>query len=431
MHPAWPVAIVTASALLAAAAFRSTTGVLMQPIEETTGWGRGTTSGAASLNLILYGVAAPFTAALMQVWGVRRTVTISLFVVGAASAATCVMTSPWQLWVLWGVFIGLGTGSLALTFGAIIANRWFVKHRSLITGMFSAATAAGQVLFVPLIAIIANGPGWTTAALVTAGCAVITAIACLIWLRDRPSDAGVAPLGALPGTRRDEHEPTERPLHAAIRVLAQGSRRWSFWALMLTFFVCGWSTNGIVVTHLIPAASDHAMPPTVAASVIATIGMFDIIGTIASGWLTDRFDPRVLLAIYYLTRGASLLFVNALLAPHISAPLWVWIVFYGLDWTATVPPTVDLCRRVFGLADSGVAFGWVYASHMIGAGIGASVSGMLRQHDGNYQSAWLITAALCAAAGVLALTIPRSLADAHPADLSYLGVSAIKMNSGS
>lgn len=253
LHPAWSVAIVTALALLAASTFRSTTGVLMEPIHATFGWPMESISGAASLNLVLYGLATPFTAALMQTWGVRRTVVVSMAIVALASAATIAMTSLWQLWLLWGVLIGLGTGALALTFGTIIANRWFVAHRNLVTGIFFAAMAAGQVLFVPLIAAIAAGPGWRTAALAVAGCAVLAALACLLWLRDAPADIGAAPLSASPlVTAPTESDipgaspalaasalPVERPLHAAVRVLREGSTRWSFWVLALTFFVCG------------------------------------------------------------------------------------------------------------------------------------------------------------------------------------------------
>lgn len=412
-HPAWAVACVTAGALLAASAFRSTTGVLMEPIEMSTGWSRDVTSGAASLNLMLYGLAAPFTAALMQSWGVRRTVVCSLGIVAVASALVCFIGQPWQLWALWGVFIGLGTGSMALTFGTIVANRWFVSHRNTVTGVFSAATAAGQVLFVPVIAMIAPGPGWRAASLTTAACALLMGVLCLLFLHDRPSDVGARPVGAHDAAeveRAEDEEPAS--ISMAITALLSAARSWTFWALMATFFVCGWSTNGIVVTHFAPAAHDHMMAPTTAASVIGIIGVFDIIGTVASGWLTDRFDARVLLAIYYVTRGISLCFINAILGPHVDMPLWGFIIFYGLDWTATVPPTVELCRRHFGLHRSGVVFGWIYASHMIGAGIGASVSGALRSSEGTYDAAWLLTAGLCLAAGVLALTIRRH-APAH------------------
>lgn len=375
------------------------------------------TSGAASLNLILYGLAAPFAAALMQAWGVRRTVVWSLVVVGVASGATALVVAPWQPWLLWGLLIGLGTGSMALTFGTIVANRWFVTHRGLVTGVFSAATAAGQVLFVPVLAYVADGPGWRVATVATGACSLLTGLLCLVFLRDRPADVGARPVGAAPGFRAHEESSS---LAMAWGVLRSASRTWVFWVLMATFFVCGWSTNGIVVTHFVPAAQDHTVAPTMAASLIGIISIFDIIGTIGSGWLTDRFDPRILLAIYYVTRGVSLVFINGLLGPHVDLPLWAFIVFYGLDWTATVPPTVELCRRHFGLHDSGVAFGWIYASHMIGAGIGASVSGVLRSSDGTYALAWIVAAVLCVVAGALALTVRRH--EPEPEDQESLAV---------
>lgn len=410
VHPAWPVAVVTILALFAAAGFRSTVGVLMQPLEAEFGWSRAVTSGAASLNLVVYGIAAPLTAAMMESWGVRRTVSISLVIVGLASAATCLMTDPWHLYVLWGLVIGVATGTMALTFGTIVANRWFVTHRGLVTGAFSAATAAGQVLFVPVIAAEVMHGGWRMAALTVGAASLLTGVLCAVVLRDRPSHVGVFPYGHTGDAPIVEGEsPGRSPLHTAIRALLDGSRSWTFWALALTFFVCGWSTNGIVVTHLIPAAHDHAMPTGTAASIIAVIGIFDIVGTMVSGWLTDRYDPRILLALYYATRGLSLLFVNDLLGPTTDVPLWVFVVFYGLDWTATVPPTVELCRARFGLDRSGVVFGWIYASHMIGAGIGASVSGTIRESTGSYDWGWILTAVLCGVAAVAAVTMPRRL----------------------
>lgn len=208
-------------------------------------------------------------------------------------------------------------------------------------------------------------------------------------------------------TQRDSTSSTSA-VRTALGVLAESSRRWTFWALALTFFVCGWSTNGLVQTHFVPAAHDHGMPTTTAAGLLAVVGIFDIIGTLASGWLTDRMDSRVLLAAYYGLRGASLLVVHQMLAPSVEPSLWVFIVFYGLDWVATVPPTVALCRQHFGLQRSGVVFGWVFASHMVGAGIGASVAGWIRTSSGSYHDAWIIAAELCFAAAVVSLSIRRS-----------------------
>lgn len=403
------VAAITLAALVAAAAFRSSTGVLMEPIEREFGWSRTTTSGAVSLNLVLYGLVAPFAAALLERYGPRRVVAVSLGVVAAASAATTAMTSPWQLWALWGLVIGLGTGSMALVLGAIIANRWFVARRGLVTGIFSGANATGQLLFLPAIAATATTYGWRWAAAIVAGLALATMLLVAGLIRDRPQDIGLIPYGAVPGTRDAEPAPppSVSPVIAALAVLRRGSRSWPFWALMATFFVCGWSTNGLIQTHFVPAAHDHGMPATTAAGLLALVGVFDLVGTVASGWLTDRVDPRLLLLAYYGLRGLSLFTLHAMLAPDVQPKMWVFIVFYGLDWVATVPPTVALCRTHFGSTDSGIVFGWTYAAHMVGAGLGASYAGWIRTVDGSYRTAFVSAGVLCLVAAFVCLTIPR------------------------
>lgn len=435
-HPAWIVAAVTLGALVAAAAFRSSTGVLLEPVEQEFGWSRATTSGAVSLSLVLFGVTAPFAAAVMERWGIRRTVGVALLVVAAASGLTTVMTQPWHLWVLWGLLIGTATGAMALVLGAIVANRWFDRHRGLVTGVFSAASATGQLLFLPLIARTAVENGWRGAALIVSGLSLLMAALVALFLRDRPQDQGVLPYGLEPGSpaavaaaapaeaaaaapaAAEAAGPTRAgsPALVALRTLARASRSWTFWALALTFWVCGWSTNGIIQTHFVPAAHDHGMPATTAAGLLALVGIFDIAGTIGSGWLTDRVDPRLLLVGYYGFRGVSLLALDAVLAPGIEPGMWIFIVVYGLDWVATVPPTVALCRTHFGLADSGVVFGWVYASHMVGAGVGASVAGWLRTGQGTYQWAWVAAAALCFAAVAVTLSIPRDAPAVAPVE---------------
>ena len=406
---AWFVAAATLAALVASAAFRSSTGVLMEPIESEFGWSRATTAGAVSLNLVLFGCIAPFAAALLERYGPRIVVSLALAVVAAASAATTVMTSTWQLWALWGVVIGTATGSTALVLGAIVANRWFVARRGLVVGVFSGANATGQLLFLPAIAATAEGPGWRAAALIVSVLALLTALVIWLFMRDRPQDIGLIPYGAIPGTPDAEPiaPPTISPVRSALRVLREASRTWVFWALMVTFFVCGWSTNGLVQTHFIPAAHDHGMPATTAAWLLALVGIFDLVGTIASGWLTDRVDPRLLLLAYYALRGMSLFTVHSLLAPGVEPGMWLFIIFYGLDWVATVPPTVALCRLHFGAARSGIVFGWTYAAHMVGAGLGASFAGWIRTADGTYRTAWMSAGALCIIAAFVCLTIPR------------------------
>ena len=408
VHRAWWVALATMLALVAAAGFRSSTGALLEPLEDDFGWSRATTSGAVSLNLVIYGLTAPFAAALMERFGIRRVVAASLLLVALGSGLTLVMTSAWQLWLLWGFAVGIGTGSLALVFGAIVANRWFVKHRGVVVGVFSAASSTGQLVFLPVIAHLAEGPGWRWAAGLVSAFALL--LVPLVWvvLRDRPEDVGTTAFGADPDA--PPAPPTARvgegPARLAIRVLRESSRSRVFWILVVSFWICGWSTNGLIGTHFIPAAHDHGMPPGTSASLLALIGVFDIIGTVASGWLTDRVDSRYLLFVYYFLRGLSLLVVPWLLAATVHPSLFVFILFYGLDWVATVPPTVALCRQHFGVERAGVVFGWVFASHMVGAGVAASFAGWVRQVNGDYFGAWMTAGGLCLGAAALCLLIP-------------------------
>jgi MFS family permease len=408
IHRAWWVAGVTMLALVAAAGFRSSTGALLVPLEDEFGWSRTTTSGAVSLNLVVFGLVAPFAAALMDRFGLRRVVVVALVLVALGSGLTVFMTSPWQLWLLWGFAVGVGTGSLALVFGAIVANRWFVRHRGLVVGLFSAASSTGQLVFLPAIAGLAAGPGWRFAATLVAGFALLLVPVVWLVLRDSPEQAGTTPYGATEPVAAPAPDPGRPgPARVAISTLRDGARSRTFWILVGTFWICGWSTNGLIGTHFIPAAHDHGMPATTSATLLALIGVFDIIGTVASGWLTDRVDSRYLLFGYYFFRGLSLLAVPWLLAPHVHPSLFVFILFYGLDWVATVPPTVALCRQHFGIERSGVVFGWVFAAHMVGAGVAASFAGWVRTAQGDYLVAWLTAGGLCLAAAVACLLIPK------------------------
>ncbi|WP_246060939.1 MFS transporter [Nocardioides dongxiaopingii] len=409
LHRAWWVAAITMGALVAAAGFRSSTGALLGPLEDEFGWSRGTTSGAVSLNLVVYGLTAPFAAALMERFGLRRVVAASLTLVAVGSGLTLVMTSAWQLWLLWGFAIGVGTGSLALVFGAIVANRWFVRHRGVVVGVFSAASSTGQLVFLPAIAHLADGPGWRWAAGLVAAFALLLVPLVLLLLADSPASVGTTAYGADPTLAAPvpAAAPARGAARTAVDTLRECSRSKVFWILFGTFWICGWSTNGLIGTHFIAASHDHGLPETTAASLLALIGIFDIVGTVASGWLTDRIDSRYLLLVYYLLRGLSLLAVPYLLADVVHPSLFVFIVFYGLDWVATVPPTVALCRAHFGPERAGVVFGWVFAAHMVGAGVAASFAGLVRQGTGDYLAAWLTAGVLCLAAAFAVLAIPR------------------------
>ncbi len=416
-HRAWAVAAVTFCALIATAAFRSSTGALIEPIENQFGWSRSTTSFAISVNLVVYGLTAPFAAALMQRFGIRRMVALALSLVAVGCLATTVMSQSWQLVLAWGFAIGMGAGSMALVFGAIVADRWFVTNRGLVTGVFSAASSTGQLVFLPVLAYLIAHHGWHTAVFLVAAFALLLVPLVMWLLADSPASVGLTPYGAAPDWQPPASS-KRNPAKAAIAALTESSRSWTFWVLMGTFFICGWSTNGLIGSHFIPAAHDHGMPATTAANLLALIGIFDIVGTIGSGWLTDRVDPRNLLLAYYGLRGLSLLIVPSVLSSAVEPPLFLFIVFYGLDWVATVPPTVALCREHFGLEKSGLVFGWVFAAHMVGAGLAASYAGAVREHTGDYRLAWLTAGMLCIAAALAFFTIRRRGAYAVSAALS-------------
>lgn len=404
LHRAWVVAAVAFVAILGAAGFRATPGVLITPLEEEFGWSRGTISLAVSVNLILFGLTAPFAAALMDRLGVRRVVAGALLLIAAGSGLTVFMTASWQLVLLWGVLVGLGTGSMALVFVATIAGRWFVKHRGVVTGVLTAAGATGQLIFLPVLAAIATQTGWRTAAL-TVTIAALAVVPLIAWfLRDHPADVGLPPYGAtevVPAPPR-----AGGAARRAVVVLRDAARTRVFWLLAGGFAICGASTNGLVATHLIPASHDHGMPETTAAGLLALIGVFDIVGTIASGWLTDRFDSRILLGAYYALRGLSLLILPSLIAATAHPSMLIFIIFYGLDWVATVPPTIALCRQHFG-ADGPVVFGWVFAAHQVGAAIAATGAGMIRDVAGEYHPAWIASGVLCFFAAVMSVRIGR------------------------
>jgi MFS family permease len=410
IHPAWWVAGVTFLALVGAAAFRAVPGVLIDPLRAEFGWSVSTISAAVAVNMALYGLTAPFAAALMERFGIRRVVMSALVVVALGSGLTVFMTASWQLVLLWGVLVGLGTGSMALSLVATVTGRWFVARRGLVSGILTAGGAAGQLVFLPLVAWIDSAWGWRAASLGTTA-AALAVIPLVAWLlRDRPRDLGVTPYG---GTAADDVLPTDKDpvrtgaARSAVAGLVEGARQRPFWLLAAGFFICGLSTNGLVQPHFIPAAHDHGMPVTTAAGLLALVGIFDIAGTILSGWLTDRVDPRLLLLAYYGLRGFSLFLLPPLFGPELHVSMIAFIVFYGLDWVATVPPTLALCREHFG-ARAPVVFGWVFAAHQLGAAVAAFGGGVIRDVTGSYDLAWLLAGALCMVAAVLSISIRRN-----------------------
>ena len=415
IHPAWIVAAVAFLALVGAAGFRAAPGVLMVPLQNEFGWSTTVLSAAVSINLVLFGLTAPFAAALMERFGIRAVTAVALVLIAAGSALTVLVTQSWQILLTWGLLIGLGTGSMALVFAATIANTWFAKSRGLVIGILTAGSAAGQLVFLPFIAALAQDPGWRQASLLIAAGALAVVPLVLKFLKNSPADVGVLPYGAEaePGSppgpdaaAAGAEEPHRNAAVRALQVLKRASKVRTFWALVAGFAICGATTNGLIGTHFIPSAHDHGMAPTTAAGLLAVVGIFDIVGTIASGWLTDRFNPRILLAVYYQFRGIGLLVLPLLLSATVQPSMIVFVVIYGLDWVATVPPTAAICRQVFG-ADGSVVFGWVFAAHQLGAAAAALAAGAIRDATGQYTYAWFGAAAMCTIAAVVSATIRK------------------------
>ena len=415
-HLAWLVAAVTFLVLLTSAAFRSSVGVLVIPFEAEFGWSRSTTSIAVALNLVLYGLAAPFATALMERLGIRNVAVGALGLIAIGTGLTTIMTKPWHLVLLWGVVVGLGVGATALVFGSLVVTRWFVRHQGLMLGVMGAAWAMGQLIFLPIIAHYVSANGWRVASFGISGVALC--MIPLVWLviRDRPSDVGQLAYGAdpshAPSLEKNVDGGIFETLASSLTTLSRVAHNRSFWILSGTFFVCGWTTNGIISTHFIPAAQDEGMAVTAAATLLAVVGIFDLVGTIGSGWLTDRFDPRKLLAIYYGLRGIALLAMPLILGPSIEPPMLVVMVLFGLDWVATVPPTAILSVRIFGKSTGIAVFAWVFASHMIGAAAAALLSGFIRDISNDYLIAWLLAGALALLASVAALALPKTQLEA-------------------
>ena len=346
----------------------------------------------------------------MDRFGIRQVIAGALVLIALGAGGSVLMTASWQLLVFWGVLIGLGTGSMALVFAATIANRWFVRRRGLVMGVLTAGSATGQLIFLPPVAAVAESAGWRPASLLIV-CAALAAVP-IVWavMRDDPSQRGVLPYGADAATFvAPARTVSGNAARRALEGLAWAARKKSFWALAGAFAICGATTNGLVGIHFIPSAHDHGMPSTTAATLLAVVGIFDIAGTVASGWLTDAFDPRKLLLAYYGFRGVGLLVLPWLLADTVHPSMVLFIVIYGLDWVATVPPTSALCRELYGERGTSV-FGWVFAAHQVGAAIAAFGAGVIRDVFGAYTYAWWGGAALCAIAAVLSIAVKRARA---------------------
>jgi predicted MFS family arabinose efflux permease len=400
-HYAWIVLGVTFVCLLVSAATRATPSVLIVPLEREFGWSRATISLAISVNLLFYGFIGPFAAGFINRYGPRRVLTLAAILMALGTLLTIFITRPWELFVLWGGVVGAGTGLIAIVLGATIVQRWFHVHRGLALGLLTASTATGQLVFLPALAHLVVRYGWRSAVATMAIAALAIAPLAFALVRDRPRDKGLVALGLSGADPAPESAP-QNPLLAAVSALREASASRQFWILAGSFFICGASTNGLIGTHLVPACMDHGMPEVQAAGLLAVMGIFDLVGTTASGWLSDRIDNRLLLFIYYGLRGLALMYLPYALLSQGHA-LSVFTVFYGLDWIATVPPTVALTRAAFGAEKTALVFGWIIAAHQLGAALAASFAGIIRTAAGSYDHAFLLAGILCLAAAISVL----------------------------
>lgn len=386
-----PVVAVTFFALLFSAGLRSAPGVMMLPLELHFGWDRATISFSAAIGILLYGLVGPFAAALMMSVGIKRTMLAGLALMAASTFASRWMTAPWQYVLSWGVLSGIGSGAVASVLGAAVVNRWFATRQGLVMGLLSASTATGSLVFLPLLAWLSAGGAWRPVALaVSLGCAALIPLVAL-FVPERPEQRGARRFGETADTAPPAAMKQAATPWLAIEALIRASRQPVFWLLAGTFFVCGLTTNGLVGTHMIAFCGDHGIAPVAAAGLLSLMGFFDLIGTTASGWLTDRYDPKRLLALYYGLRGLSLIAL-----PFIdfgSVSLTVFAVFYGLGWIATVPPTVRLANASFGERDGPIVFGWVLVAHQLGAAVAAFGAGVIRETTGSYAPAFVLAGA--------------------------------------
>ncbi|MEU6560441.1 MFS transporter [Nocardia nova] len=409
-HPAWTMVIVAALALIAAGSFTTMAGLVTQPLVDSKGWSRTAIGVGVGINMVLYGAVAPFAAAAMDRYGLRRVTVAALALLVAGSLlVTTVMPGEFFFVLWWGLLVGVGTGSITMVFGATVANRWFRSKIGLATGLLTAAGVAGQFAMLPLLSVVLSHTGWRGPALVCGAIATVALICVPVFLKDSPHAVGVLRYGATDGGDDGAVPPEHRtgnPFRRTVAVLLMLVRDKRFWLLASMFALCGATTNGLMWSHFTPAAHDHGMAATTASGLLAIIGLTNIIGTVGAGWLSDRIEPRALLALFFLGRAVALAVLPILFASHLNPSLITFAVAFGILDVATVPPTLALCRHYF--ADNGApAFGWVNVFHQLGAGSMGLLGGLIRDLDGSYTPVWITGAAACLVAALLGVTVSR------------------------
>lgn len=413
-HYAWIAVGVAFLVMLVTAGTRGTPSVMIIPLEKAFGWSRTEISAALSINLALFGLMGPFAAAAMERYGLRRSVLTALTILGSAVGLSSLMQESWQMWLLWGFIAGGASGVTATTFGATVVNRWFKEKRGFAMGLLTASSATGQLVFLPMLAAVTERWGWQPVVLIVSAAIALIIPLVFVLLPERPAAVKLPLYGEPADAPLAEHEAKRNPIALAFGALGRAIKVRDFWLLFFSFFVCGASTNGYIGTHFIAMCGDYGMGAVQGAGILAAMGALDLLGTTASGWLSDRYNNRVLLFWYYGLRGLALIYLPfAFGITYFGLP--VFALFYGLDWIATVPPTLRLTTDIFGSRDAPIVFGWIFSGHQLGAASAALVGGMLRNSLGTYTVATMISGALCLVAAVMVLRIHRAAPQRGPA----------------
>jgi sugar phosphate permease len=388
---------VTFLALLVSAGVRTIPSVVIKPLEAEFLWNRASISLAVAVSLFAFGFGGPLGGSLVDRFGSRRVMLAGLALVAVGLVPLLLLSDLWQLHLFWGLVVGVGTGTVTNVLGATVALRWFNKYRGVVVGVFGAASAAGQLIFVPLMIFLAREGGWRTVIGVAGGVVALTLIPVVFLMRNRPQDIGTEPLG--------EATAASTNVDSRSTSLREAIRTRDFWLLAGSFFICGYTTNGLIGTHLLPHTLEHGFVEADISWALAMMGLMNIFGTMASGWLSDRYDNRRLLATYYGFRALSLAALPFILEMR---GMLLFSIIYGLDWVATVPPTVNLTAQRFGRGSLGTLYGWIFCSHMIGAGLASYAGGFFRDRLGDYHLIFISAAVLGVVAAGLSLNISRA-----------------------
>ncbi|MCF6139420.1 MFS transporter [Pseudalkalibacillus berkeleyi] len=407
VHYSWIILVVTFFAIIVAGIIRSSSGVFIDPFENEFGWDRSIISLAFAISLFLYGISGPFMAALVEVLGLKKMMLISMSTLLVGIILTFIMQDSWQLILIWGVIIGLGSGLFLTVLSPYVANRWFEKRRGLAVGILTASTATGQLILLPVLAVIIEQYSWRHAIGLILTLCMIMLFIILLFMKNSPKEVGILPYGLYEEPEEDQNVQQRNPIIIAFNGLREAVKVKEFWLLAGSFFICGLSTSGLIGTHFVSYCISYGIPLVTAAWMLSFMGIFDLVGTTISGWLSDRFDNRWLLFWYYAFRGASLVLLPFALSEGSIAMLAIFSIFYGLDWIATVPPTISISRQIFGVRKSGIVYGWIFASHQAGAAVAAFSGGVVYKIFNSYTWAFFLAGIFCVVASLFVILIKK------------------------